>query len=123
MTVWVVGADNRVARRFPVVGRPDRPAKGTYRIYSKSPASMNAHSRVTFRWMVRFAFGFRTGASIGFHDIPRYYAGPRAGQRMHSTASLGLPIATGGCVRQSDADALFLYRWSRVGDRVVVLSA
>ena len=130
MYLWIVGSDGTVVRRYPVTGRWDRPTKGSYRIYSKSVDSMNTHSEVTFKYMVRFAWGSKdTEASIGFHTIPVYYANHvdrdgekhAKGSRMTTRTQLGLPIATGGCIRQSDEDALFLYRWSRVGDKVVVL--
>ena len=45
--------------------------------------------------MVRFAYGV-TGARIGFHTIPRTYAGvPIQGEDQ-----LGKAIGAGGCVRQ-----------------------
>jgi lipoprotein-anchoring transpeptidase ErfK/SrfK len=124
MTLWIVASDGHTVRRYPVVGRWDRPAKGTYHVYSMSTDSMNEHSKVTFKYMVRFAWGPRTEASIGFHTIPVYYEahdGNAAGTRMHGIDQLGLPIAAGGCVRQADADARFLYHWVHVGDTVVVL--
>lgn len=117
MTVWLINAKDEVVARYPVVGRWDRPAKGTYRIYSKSPTSSNPFSKVTFNHMVRFAWGPDTKSSIGFHSIPRYYDG----RRMHSPKQLGLPIARGGCVRMSDKAAKRLYRFADVGDLVVVL--
>lgn len=118
MTVWIVGRDDRVIARYPVVGRWDRPLAGKYRIYSKSPSSRNPDSGATFDHMVRFAWGHADGGlSIGFHSIPRY----RSGERMHGVDQLGLPIARGGCVRMADEAAAFLYRWAKVGDRVVVL--
>lgn len=127
MTVWIVDSKDKVVRRYPVTGRWDRPAKGTYHIYSMSRDTENAHSKVTFQYMVRFAWGTNdTSASIGFHTIPIYYADnperqAKKGDRMTTQAELGLPVATGGCVRQGDADAQFLYRWAEVGDTVVVL--
>ncbi len=117
MTVWLISATDEVVARFPVVGRWDRPVKGTYRIYSKSPHSSNPFSKVTFDHMVRFAWGPDTKSSIGFHSIPRYYDGTR----MHSPSQLGLPIARGGCVRLSDRAAAQVYRFLDVGDLVVVL--
>ena len=48
MTVWIVGKDDRVVARYPVVGRWDRPLAGKYRIYSKSPSSYNTESRASF---------------------------------------------------------------------------
>lgn len=117
MTVWVMNKDNEVVYRFPIVGRWDRPVKGKYRIYSKSERSGNPNSKVTFDHMTRFAYGMDGKTPIGFHSIPRYYDG----SMMHSTKQLGLPIATGGCVRMAAADAKKLYKWSKIGDLVVVL--
>jgi hypothetical protein len=114
--VWVVGPDGRVIRDYPVTGRIGRPAPGSYRVFSKSPTAVNPIAKVRFDLMVRFAHGI-TGAAIGFHTIPRWYDG-RPLQRVNQ---LGQMIGAGGCVRQSTADARWLYRWSRVGDRVVVL--
>jgi len=117
MTVWVMNKKNEVVYRFPIVGRWDRPVMGKYRIFSKSPSSGNPNSRVTFDHMVRFAFGNDGKTAIGFHSIPRYYDG----KPMHSTDQLGLPVATGGCVRMAPEAAEQLYEWSKVGDKVVVL--
>jgi hypothetical protein len=117
MTVWIMNKKDEVLGRFPVVGRWDRPVKGEYKIFSKSPKSGNPNSRVTFNYMTRFAFGNDGKTAIGFHDIPRYYDG----RMMHSKKQLGLPVATGGCVRMAAEDAKFLYEWAKVGDRVIVL--
>ncbi len=114
--VWVVGADGRVVRDYPVTGRIGRPSPGSYRVFSKSPTAVNPTAKVRFDLMVRFAHGI-TGAAIGFHTIPRWYDG-RPIQRVDQ---LGQMIGAGGCVRQSKADARWLYRWASVGDRVVVL--
>jgi lipoprotein-anchoring transpeptidase ErfK/SrfK len=117
MTVWLMNKKNEVVGRYPVVGRWDRPAKGTYRIFSKSERSSNPNSKVTFDHMVRFTYGPDTKSAIGFHSIPRYYDGTR----MHPESSLGLPIATGGCIRMADEDAKAVYDFMKVGDLVVVL--
>jgi lipoprotein-anchoring transpeptidase ErfK/SrfK len=117
MTVWLVNKKDEVVGRFPVVGRWDRPVKGEYKIYSKSPKSGNPNSGVTFNYMTRFAYGNDGKTPIGFHDIPRYYNG----RMMHSKKQLGLPVATGGCIRMDPEDAKQLYEWSKIGDRVVVL--
>lgn len=117
MTVWLMNKKDEVVGRYPVVGRWDRPAKGTYRIFSKSERSSNPNSKVTFNNMVRFTYGPDTKSAIGFHSIPRYYDG----RRMHPESSLGLPIATGGCIRMADEDAQAVYDFMKVGDLVVVL--
>jgi hypothetical protein len=117
MTVWLIDKDDQVIARFPVVGRFDRPAKGTYHVFSKSPKAYNPNSKVTFNWMNRFTYGPDTKSAIGFHAIPRYYDG----KPMHSTKQLGLPIARGGCVRLSEKAAKQVYDFLRVGTLVVVL--
>ncbi|MCU0264780.1 MAG: L,D-transpeptidase [Actinomycetia bacterium] len=117
MHLWVVDADGTVLRDYPVTGRPDRPKPGTYRVYSKSTASVSAtQPRVTFRWMVRFAYG--ETARIGFHDIPRWASN---GRPIQDVEDLGDPIGRGGCVRQSSSNAEWLFGWADVGTTVVVL--
>ncbi|PHX60370.1 MAG: hypothetical protein CK552_06240 [Actinobacteria bacterium] len=117
MTVWVMSASDEVLGRYPVVGRFDRPAKGVYHIFSKSKVAYNLNSKVTFNHMMRFAYGPDTKSPIGLHAIPRYYDGTA----MHSTKQLGLAIAAGGCVRLSEEAAATIYKWAKVGDRVIVL--
>ena len=117
MTVWLMDKHDQVVARYPVVGRFDRPAKGTYHVFSKSPKAYNPNSKVTFNWMNRFTYGPDTKSAIGFHAIPRYYDG----KPMHSTKQLGLAIAAGGCVRLSEKAAKDVYDFLKVGDLVVVL--
>jgi len=119
MTLWVMDKADEVVYRFPVVGRWDRPVKGKYKIYSQSLHSGNPNSKVTFDHMTRFAYGMDGRTPIGFHSIPKYYDG----RMMHSTKQLGLPIATGGCVRMAAEDAKKLYKWAKLGDRVYVLAS
>jgi len=117
MTVWLINKEDEVVAQYPVVGRFDRPAKGIYRVFSKSPVAYNPNSKVTFNHMVRFTYGPDTMSPIGLHAIPRYYDG----KPMHSVKQLGLAIARGGCVRLSEKAAAAVYKFARVGDRVVVL--
>lgn len=117
MTVWMMNAQDEVVGRYPVVGRWDRPAMGTYHIFSKSKMAYNPNSKVTFHNMMRFTYGPDTRSPIGFHAIPKYYDGTP----MHSTKQLGLAIARGGCVRLSEAASKELYTFMKVGDLIVVL--
>lgn len=119
MTVWVMNGKNEVVYRFPIVGRWDRPLAGEYEVYSMSERSGNPNSRVTFDHMTRFAYGNDGKTPIGFHSIPLYYDG----SMMHGVDQLGLPIATGGCVRMHEDDAEALYEWAKIGDKVVVLAS
>jgi len=118
MTIWLIDSTERVVARYPVVGRTDRPAVGTYRVYSKSPSSANREQKLTFKNMVRFARGPNTGAAIGFHDIPRTYDG----RRIHGEDVLGLPLGMGGCVRMSDEASEAVYEFAPVGTVVEVVS-
>lgn len=113
--VWVVDARGHVVRQFAVSGRTDRPAAGTYRVFSKSVRGVSSTYGVTFRHMIRFAHG--RSAAIGFHSIPRY----RDGYLVHPASMLGLPIGWGGCPHLTEADARWLYSWAGVGTTVVVV--
>ena len=66
------------------------------------------------RWMVRFTRG-PSGDNIGFHEIPR-----RNGVPLQSDSQLGQALSA-GCVRQSTADAQFMWGWAYIGTRVVVI--
>ncbi|HVE18324.1 MAG TPA: L,D-transpeptidase, partial [Ilumatobacteraceae bacterium] len=68
---------------------------------------------ICMRFMVRFAHG-PLGDNIGFHEIPR-----KDGVPIESDAQLGLPLS-GGCVRQSTADAMFMWDFAGIGTTVVV---
>ena len=114
--LWVVGDDGAVIRDYAVSGRVGRPKPALCHVYSKSTVATNPGEKLRFEYMVRFAVGL-TGARIGFHTIPRYLDGVP----IQSENQLGRAIGSGGCVRQTRADAQWLYGWSRVGDTVVVL--
>ena len=117
MTVWLIDSREQVVARFPVVGRPDRPASGVYKVYSKSESSANPIQKLTFKNMVRFAYGQSTGASIGFHDIPRTYDG----RPIHGENVLGLPLGAGGCVRMATEASEQVYAFARTGTTVEVV--
>ena len=114
--VWVVSKDEQIIHTFLVSGKRDRPAKGTYRVFSQSPESFSPlEPGVTFRFMTRFAKGLN-GINIGFHEIPM-----RNGKPMQTEAQLGTPRGS-GCLRSSTEDAMFIYRWAKPGTQVVVVS-
>jgi len=71
---------------------------------------------ITMNWMVRFAYGSKNGISIGFHDLPLY----PDGTPMMTEDQFGTPLS-GGCVRQPDEKAQWLYGWADIGTVVVVL--
>ena len=113
--VWVINADNKVIRTFPVSGMLGQPGNGTFRVFSKSPTSYSPEfAGVTFRFMTRFAIG-RNGGNIGFHEIPIRNSKP-----MQTVDELGA-FKGSGCLRSSTQDALFIYQWATLGTKVVVV--
>ena len=114
MRVWIVDANNVTIRTYRVSGRMGQPDPGTYHVFSRSTFTCNVdHPNICMRFMVRFAHG-PLGDNIGFHEIPR-----KDGVPIQSDAQLGLPLS-GGCVRQSTADAMFMWDFAGVGTTVVV---
>ena len=116
MHLWVVDDDGTVLRDYPVTGRPGWPRPGRYAVFSKVPVAASPKYHVTFDWMVRFAHG--NDLNIGFHEIPRLMG---SGKKIQADADLGAPIGLGGCVRQREVDAKWLYGWATIGTKVVVL--
>jgi lipoprotein-anchoring transpeptidase ErfK/SrfK len=113
--VWVINADNKVIRTFPVSGMLGQPGNGTFSVFSKSPTSYSPEfAGVTFRFMTRFAIG-RNGGNIGFHEIPIRNSKP-----MQTVDELGA-FKGSGCLRSSTKDALFIYQWATLGTKVVVV--
>lgn len=117
--VWLYDASGWVIRTFPVSARLDMPNVGTYQVTSRSSYTCSiAHRSVCMRFMIRFAKG-PGGDNIGFHEIPRDYSLPGA-PWLQSEAQLGQPLSD-GCLRESSADAEFMWAWAPVGTRVVVI--
>lgn len=115
MRVWVIEADGRVARTYLVSGRLNQPNPGTYSVFSRSSYTCNInHPTTCMRWMVRFTKG-PSGDNIGFHEIPRSNGVP-----LQSDSQLGQALSS-GCVRQSTADAQFMWAWAGIGTKVVVI--
>jgi hypothetical protein len=103
-----------VVKTYAVSGRRGDPNPGTYSVFSKSAKAYAGHDGITMNHMIRFARGPQL--AIGFHAIPRY----SSGRPLQSEDDLG-GFRSAGCVRQSDADASFLWEWAPVGTTVVVL--
>jgi len=113
--VWVVEADGSLVRSFLVSARLDMPRPGTYHVFSKSEyACSRSNWNECMRWMIRFTKG-PEGDNIGFHEIPRIKGVP-----VQDESQLGQPLSS-GCLRESTADAWFMWLWTSVGTTVVVL--
>lgn len=119
--VWWVAADGTVAgtallsgRRIPTASGADQP--GIFRVYSKSRHMRYCEERCgTAEFMVRYQ---RTPRSaVGLHSLPM-----EGGRPVQTAADLGWPLSH-GCSRLEDASAEALYRWSRIGDPVVVIDS
>ena len=114
--VWIVEADGTVVRNFLVSGRLDQPNLGTFSVTSRSSYTCSiTHTNICMRWMVRFTKGPR-GDNIGFHEIPRKNGAP-----IQTDSELG-QARSSGCVRQSTADAQFMWSFAGIGTTVVVIS-
>lgn len=115
MRVWIIEADGTVVRSYRVSGRFAQPTQGTYSVFSRSAFTChNGNAHVCMRYMVRFTRG-PSGDNIGFHEIPR-----RDGVPMQKDSQLGQALSA-GCVRQSTADAQFMWAWAYIGTKVVVI--
>jgi L,D-transpeptidase catalytic domain len=114
MRVWIVDANNVTLRTYRVSGRFGQPTPGSYHVFSRSTFTCNIdHPNICMRFMVRFAHGPQ-GDNIGFHEIPK-----RDGVPIQSDAQLGQALS-GGCVRQSTDDALFMWDFATINTLVVV---
>lgn len=115
MRVWLIESDGTVIRSYRVSGRYAQPTQGTFSVFSRSAFTChNGNAHVCMRYMVRFTRG-PSGDNIGFHEIPR-----RDGVPMQRDSQLGQALSS-GCVRQSTADAQFMWAWAYIGTKVVVV--
>jgi len=115
--VWAVDDAGNVIKTHLVSGKqtPYDPAPGTYAVYSRSRYTYSINNpTIVWGYMVRFAHGAQ-GGNIGFHEIPTQYGRP-----VQSVSQLGQPLS-GGCVRQSTPDAIWMWNWAYIGTKVVVL--
>lgn len=114
--VWLVESDNTVARTYLVSGsRLANLAAGKYQVKAKYPNVLAYDGSGTMGYFVEFAHG--NTAAIGFHDIPS----DRKGDAKQNRSQLGTPTSD-GCVRQWKDDAVALWKFAKVGTRVVVTS-
>lgn len=117
--VWVVNSDGIVIKNHRVSGKQVScdPTPGTYQVFSRSRYTFAIQNpAIIWGYMVRFAHGCQ-GGNIGFHEIP---TDTRTGGKVQTVAQLGTPLS-GGCVRQSVSDAVWMWNWAYVGTKVVVL--
>jgi peptidoglycan hydrolase-like protein with peptidoglycan-binding domain len=114
--VWAVDKDGVVIRSYLVAGsKYSNEMPGVHEVYSKSEMSTAWNGKAWLPLMVRYQ---KTDiGAIGFHAIPihvndntPYMTEAEMGQRL-----------SGGCQRQSNRDAKFMWDFADVGTTVVVI--
>jgi lipoprotein-anchoring transpeptidase ErfK/SrfK len=118
--IWAVEADGTVVKTHRVSGKQGIPYAGTYSVWSRSMYTYAVQNpSIRWRYMVRFAHTPR-GGNVGFHEIPTQCNAQGSCWRLQTDAQLGTPLS-GGCVRQSTLDAVWMWNWAGIGTKVVVL--
>lgn len=112
--VWLVDGDGTVERTYLVSGsKTDNLQPGHYDVVSRQPTAIGVDDSGTMTHFVVFTYG-KTGAGIGFHDIP-----VKDGKHIQTQGQLGTPLSH-GCIRQKESDAVALWDFAPLGTRVVV---
>jgi peptidoglycan hydrolase-like protein with peptidoglycan-binding domain len=114
--VWAVDKNERVIRSWLVAGsKYNNEVPGTHKVFSRSEVSTAWNGKAFLPRMIRW---LKTDiGNIGFHGIPRHVAD---GSRYMKDSELGQRLS-GGCQRQADADAAFMWDFAQVGTTVVVI--
>jgi peptidoglycan hydrolase-like protein with peptidoglycan-binding domain len=113
--VWAVDANEQIVRSWLVSGsKYSNETPGTHTVYSRSEMSTAWNGQAFLPLMIRY---LQTDIGhIGFHGIPRSVAD---NSEYQTTEELGTRLS-GGCQRQHDLDAAFLWAFADVGTTVVV---
>jgi lipoprotein-anchoring transpeptidase ErfK/SrfK len=114
--VWAVGDDGQIIRSWLISGsKYSNELPGTHEVYSRSEMSTAWNGKAYLPKMVRW---LKTDiGAIGFHAIPLH----RSDNTPYQTeAELGQRLS-GGCQRQANRDAAFLWDFAQVGTTVVVI--
>ncbi len=114
--VWAVSEDGEIIRSWLVAGSQyNNEMPGTHYVYSRSEQSTAWNGRAILPLMIRW---LQTDiGAIGFHGIPIHVSD---GTPYMTEAELGQRLS-GGCQRQANRDAQFMWAFADVGTKVVVL--
>jgi Putative peptidoglycan binding domain/L,D-transpeptidase catalytic domain len=113
--VWAVDKNNRVIRSWLVSGsKYNNEVPGTHEVYSRSEVSTAWNGKALLPHMIRYT-KTKIG-NIGFHGIPRHVSD---GSKYEKDTELGTRLS-GGCTRQADLDADFMWDFAQIGTTVVV---
>jgi peptidoglycan hydrolase-like protein with peptidoglycan-binding domain len=112
---WAVGENGEIIRSWLVTGsKYSNEMPGTHTVYSRSEMSTAWNGQAFLPKMIRYQ---QTEIGhIGFHGIPRHVSDNSPYQ---TTDELGTRLS-GGCQRQHDLDAAFMWAFADVGTTVVV---
>lgn len=113
--VWAVSADGDIIRSWLVSGsKYMNEMPGTHTVYSRSEMSTAWNGQAWLPQMIRYQ---KTNIGhIGFHAIPLHVSDNSPYQ---TTDELGKRLS-GGCQRQHNDDAAFLWAFATVGTPVIV---
>ena len=114
--MWAVDKDKNIIRSWLVSGSQyTNEVPGTHQVYSKSEVSTAWNGKAFLPLMVRW---YKTDIGhLGFHVIPIN----RSDNTPYQTeAELGSRLS-GGCQRQANRDAQFMWDFADIGTTVVVL--
>lgn len=113
--VWAVGEDDQVIRSWLVSGSQyENEVPGTHEVFSRSETSTAWNGKAILPLMIRWYPTDR--GNLGFHGIPIHV---EDGSPYQTTDELGTRLS-GGCQRQHDTDAAFMWSFATVGTTVVV---
>ena len=113
--VWAVDGEDRIVRSWLVSGSSyGNEQPGTHTVYSRSELSTAWNGKAYLPLMIRYQ---KTElGNIGFHGIPTHV---NDGTVYQTTEELGTRLS-GGCQRQHNLDATFLWGFAKVGTKIVV---
>lgn len=114
--VWAIDDDEQVIRSWLVSGsKYGNEMPGFHEVYSRSEQSTAWNGQAILPLMIRY---LETDIGhIGFHGIPVHVSD---GSDYQTEAELGTRLS-GGCQRQANPDAAFLWAFAPVGTTVVVI--
>ncbi|MEP1122276.1 MAG: L,D-transpeptidase family protein [Ilumatobacter sp.] len=113
--VWAVDENERIIRSWLVSGSTyANEIPGTHQVYSRSEMSTAWNGKAYLPNMIRWLKTER--GAIGFHGIPTKVS---TGEVYQTSDELGTRLS-GGCQRQHNLDASFLWGFAPVGTTVVV---
>jgi peptidoglycan hydrolase-like protein with peptidoglycan-binding domain len=114
--VWAVDKNEVVIRSWLVSGsKYSNEVPGTHKVYSRADPSTAWNGKAYLPKMIRY-YKTKIG-NLGFHGIPRHVSD---GTRYQKDSELGTRLS-GGCQRQADLDATFMWDFAQIGTTVVVL--